>query len=63
MCLSIIYCNLTRRHLNKFQRTELALKSKSILEEIAEQNTTANLPNQKNDLPSQITEQIMLDTF
>ncbi|MFL6423248.1 MAG: ParB N-terminal domain-containing protein, partial [Nitrososphaeraceae archaeon] len=32
----VIDSNLQRRHLNNFQRTELALKSKSILEEIAQ---------------------------
>jgi hypothetical protein len=36
--LFVIDCNLTRRHLNNFQRTELALKSKSILEEITKKN-------------------------
>jgi hypothetical protein len=36
--LFVIDCNLTRRHLNNFQRTELALKSKSVLEQIAKQN-------------------------
>ena len=34
----VIDCNLTRRQLNNFQRTELALKSKPILEEIVKQN-------------------------
>jgi ParB/RepB/Spo0J family partition protein len=34
----VINCNLTRRQLNNFQRTEVALKSKSILEEIVKQN-------------------------
>ena len=34
--LFVIDCNLKRRQLNNFQRTELALKSKSILTEIAE---------------------------
>ena len=36
--LFVIDCNLTRRQLNNFQKTELALKSKSILEQIAKQN-------------------------
>ena len=36
--LFVIDCNLTRRHLNNFQRTVLALKSKSILTEIAKKN-------------------------
>jgi ParB-like chromosome segregation protein Spo0J len=39
--LFVIYCNLTRRHLNNFQRTELALKSKSILEQIAKNNMSS----------------------
>ena len=34
----VIDCNLRRRQLNNFQRTELALKSKSILTEIAKKN-------------------------
>ena len=34
----VIDCNLQRRHLNNFQRTELALKSKSFLNQIAKQN-------------------------
>jgi hypothetical protein len=36
--LFVIDCNLTRRQLNNFQRTELALKSKPILEAIAKRN-------------------------
>ena len=36
--LFVIDCNLKRRQLNNFQRTELALKSKSILTEIAKKN-------------------------
>src|SRR5215207_10752144 len=36
--LFVIDCNLTRRQLNNFQRTELALKSKPILEKIAKRN-------------------------
>ena len=36
--LFVIDCNLIRRQLNNFQRTELALKSKSILTEIAKKN-------------------------
>jgi disulfide oxidoreductase YuzD len=36
--LFVIDCNLRRRQLNNFQRTELALKSKSILTEIAKKN-------------------------
>ena len=36
--LFVIDCNLTRRQLNNFQRAELALKSKSILTDIAKKN-------------------------
>src|SRR4030095_10110584 len=36
--LFVIDCNLRRRQLNDFQKTELALKSKSILKEIAKKN-------------------------
>src|ERR687897_3929788 len=36
--LFVIDCNLIRRQLNNFQRTELALKSKSILTEITKKN-------------------------
>jgi ParB-like chromosome segregation protein Spo0J len=36
--LFVIDCNLKRRQLNNFQRTELALKSKSILAAIAKKN-------------------------
>jgi N6-adenosine-specific RNA methylase IME4 len=36
--LFVIDCNLKRRHLSSFQRTELALKAKPILEEIAKKN-------------------------
>jgi ParB-like chromosome segregation protein Spo0J len=39
--LFVIDCNLKRRHLNSFQRLELALKSKPILEKIAERNQKA----------------------
>jgi hypothetical protein len=42
--LFVIDCNLTRRHLNSFQRTELALKSKPILEDIVRQNNESKLP-------------------
>jgi hypothetical protein len=41
--LFVIESNLRRRQLNKFQRTELALKEKPILEEIARRNSQANL--------------------
>lgn len=43
----VIDSNLQRRHLNNFQRTELALKSKSILEEIAKCNSRSNLKQQQ----------------
>jgi transcriptional regulator with XRE-family HTH domain len=43
----VIDSNLKRRHLNNFQRTELALKSKSILEDIAKKNSLANLKQKK----------------
>lgn len=36
--LFVINSNLRRRHLNSFQRIELALRSKSILQEIARRN-------------------------
>lgn len=36
--LFVINSNLRRRHLNSFQRIELALRSKSILQEIAKIN-------------------------
>lgn len=36
--LFVIDCNLQRRHLNQFQRIELALKSKPVLEAIAKTN-------------------------
>jgi transcriptional regulator with XRE-family HTH domain len=39
----VIDSNLRRRHLNNFQRIELALKSKSILQEIAKQNQKAGV--------------------
>ena len=41
--LFVIDINLKRRHLNSFQRIELALKEKPILEEIAKRNSEANL--------------------
>ena len=41
--LFVIDCNLKRRHLNKFLRIKLALKSKSIREEIARKNSQSNL--------------------
>jgi 16S rRNA G966 N2-methylase RsmD len=42
--LFIIECNVNRRHLNSFQRAELALKAKPFLDQIAKQNSTSNLP-------------------
>jgi ParB-like chromosome segregation protein Spo0J len=36
--LFVLETNLERRHLNKFQRTELSLRTKPILEEIAKRN-------------------------
>src|SRR5947208_12332814 len=36
-----IDCNLKRRQLNNFQRVELALKSKPILEEVAKRNMSS----------------------
>jgi ParB-like chromosome segregation protein Spo0J len=41
--LFVIDCNLKRRQLNNFQRTELALKSKSILTEIAKNHEKAGV--------------------
>ena len=41
--LFVIESNLRRRQLNKFQRTELALKEKPIKAEIARRNSRANL--------------------
>ena len=41
--LFVIDVNENRRHLNKFQRAELALKKKPILEELARKNREANL--------------------
>ncbi len=43
--LFVIGCNLKRRQLNNFQRIELALKSKSIKQEIARKNSQSNLKN------------------
>jgi hypothetical protein len=47
--LFVIDINLKRRHLNKFQRAELVLKEKPILEEIARMNSIANLKQNKNN--------------
>ena len=49
--LFVIECNLKRRHLNNFQKVELALKSKPILEEIARKNRAANISTIK-EVPS-----------
>ena len=46
--LFVIDSNLKRRHLNSFQRTELALKATPILEEIAKRNSEANLKQNNN---------------
>ena len=46
--LFVIDSNLKRRHLNSFQRTELALKAMPILEEIAKRNSEANLKQNNN---------------
>lgn len=43
--LFVIDCNLKRRQLNNFQRIELALKSKSIKQEIARKNSQSKLKN------------------
>ena len=53
--LFIIDSNLKRRHLNNFQRVELALKSKPILEEIAKRNSEANLKQNNNSNYSHIS--------
>lgn len=45
--LFVIDSNLERRHLTVFQRAELVLKKKSILEELARRNTAANLPTSR----------------
>jgi hypothetical protein len=50
--LFVIDCNLRRRQLNDFQKTELALKSKSILEQVAKQNSQANLKQNQDGSPS-----------
>jgi ParB-like chromosome segregation protein Spo0J len=55
----VIDCNLTRRHLNNFQRTELALISKSILEEIVKQNESHGGKGDRNLTPlGRVDEQI-----
>jgi ParB-like nuclease domain len=47
----VIDSNLQRRQLNNFQRTELALKSKSILEQIAKQNESLGGKGDRNLTP------------
>jgi len=55
----VIDCNLTRRQLNDFQRTELALKSKPILEEIVKQNESQGGKGDRNLTPlGRVDEQI-----
>src|SRR6188472_2349551 len=55
----VIDCNLTRRQLNNFQRTELALKSKPILEEIVKQNESQGGKGDRNLTPlGRVDEQI-----
>ncbi|MBV9177985.1 MAG: ParB N-terminal domain-containing protein [Nitrososphaeraceae archaeon] len=51
--LFVIDCNIKRRQLNNFQRVKLALKSKSIKEEIAWKNSQSNLKqNSSSYLPT-----------
>ncbi len=47
--LFVIDCNLKRRHLNSFQRVELALKSKPILQAIARQNVLGGVTLDLNE--------------
>jgi ParB-like chromosome segregation protein Spo0J len=47
--LFVIDANLKRRHLNSFQRAELALKEKPILEELAKANREANLKQNSDE--------------
>jgi 16S rRNA G966 N2-methylase RsmD len=54
--LYVIECNLTRRHLNSFQKIELALKSKPMLEEIAKKNMAANLSTVRKEPNSKYLE-------
>jgi ParB-like chromosome segregation protein Spo0J len=49
--LSVIDCNLTRRQLNNFQRTELALKLKPILEAIVKRNESLGGKGDRNLTP------------
>jgi hypothetical protein len=50
--LYVIDCNLIRGQLNKFQKTELALKLKPILQKIAKRNSRANLKQNRKGSPS-----------
>jgi hypothetical protein len=50
--LFVIDCNIKRRQLNNFQRVKLALKSKSIKEEIAWKNSQSNLKQNSSYLPT-----------
>ena len=52
--LFVIESNLRRRQLNKFQRTELALKEKPIRAEIARRNSQANLKQSRQPNPASI---------
>jgi ParB-like chromosome segregation protein Spo0J len=49
--LFVIECNLVRRQLNSFQRTELALKSKPILEAIVKRNESLGGKGGRNLTP------------
>jgi ParB-like chromosome segregation protein Spo0J len=49
--LFVIDCNLIRRQLNHFQRTELALKSKPILEAIVKENESRGGKGDRNLTP------------
>lgn len=49
--LFVVDCNLIRRQLNNFQRTELALKSKPILEAIAKRNESCGGKGGRNLTP------------
>jgi ParB-like chromosome segregation protein Spo0J len=55
----VIDCNLARRQLNNFQRAELALKSKPILEELVKQNESHGGKGDRNLTPlGRVDEQI-----
>jgi ParB-like chromosome segregation protein Spo0J len=49
--LFLINSNLKRRHLNSFQRTELALRSKSILQQLAKRNESLGGKGVRNLTP------------